>query len=109
MIAKAEIKHVRIAPSKVRQVIALLRGRDVVYARAALKAVNKRPTEFLSKLLDSAVANARAKGFDAEQLYISKIICNAGPSWKRFKAAAFGRAAPILRRTSHLKLELDIK
>ncbi|HOU36328.1 MAG TPA: 50S ribosomal protein L22 [Candidatus Omnitrophota bacterium] len=109
MIAKAEIKHVRIAPPKIRQVIALVRGRDVIAAQATLKALNKRPTEFLTKLLDSAVANAKVKGFDAQQLYISKIICNTGPSWKRFKAAAFGRAAPILRRTAHLKLELDVK
>ncbi|HNQ51386.1 MAG: 50S ribosomal protein L22 [Candidatus Omnitrophica bacterium] len=109
MIAKAEIKHVRIAPPKIRQVIALLRGRDVTSAQATLKALNKRPREFISKLLDSAVANAKVKGFGVEQLYISKIICNTGPSWKRFKAAAFGRAAPILRRTAHLKLELDVK
>ena len=109
MIAKAEIKHVRIAPPKIRQVVDLLRGRDVIEAQATLRMINKRPKEFLSKLLDSAVANAKVKGFDAKQLYISKIVCNTGPSWKRFKAAAFGRAAPILRRTAHLKLELDVK
>jgi large subunit ribosomal protein L22 len=109
MIAKAEIKHVRIAPPKIRQVIALLRGKDVLAAQATLRALNKRPKEFLLKLLESAIANAKVKGFDAQQLYISKIICNTGPSWKRFKAAAFGRAAPILRRTAHLKLELDVK
>jgi large subunit ribosomal protein L22 len=109
MIAKAEIKHVRIAPPKIRQVIALLRGKDVLAAQATLRTINKRPKEFLSKLLDSAVANAKVKGFDAQQLYVSKILCNNGPSWKRFKAAAFGRAAPILRRTAHLKIELDVK
>ena len=109
MIAKAEIKHIRIAPPKVRQVIDLLRGKDVVAAQATLRTINKRPKEFLSKLLDSAVANAKVKGFNAEQLYVSKIVCNNGPSWKRFKAAAIGRAAPILRRTAHLKIELDVR
>ena len=109
MIAKSEIKHIRIAPPKIRQVIALLRGKDVPAAQATLRTINKRPKEFLSKLLDSAVANAKVKGFDAAQLYVSKIVCNNGPSWKRFKAAAFGRAAPILRRTAHLKIELDVK
>jgi large subunit ribosomal protein L22 len=109
MIAKSEIKHIRIAPQKIRVVIALLRGKDVLAAQATLRTINKRPKEFLSKLLDSAVANAKVKGFDAAQLYVSKIICNDGPRWKRFKAAAFGRAAPILRRTSHLKIELDVK
>jgi large subunit ribosomal protein L22 len=90
-------------------VIALLRNRDVPAAQATLRTINKRPKEFLSKLLDSAVANAKVKGFNPEQLYVSRIVCNIGPSWKRFKAAAFGRAAPILRRTCHLKIELDVK
>ncbi len=109
MIAKAEVKHIRMAPPKIRQVIALLRNKDVSEAQAVLAGINKRSKEFLSKLLDSAVANAKVKGFGAEQLYVSKIVCNTGPSWKRFKAAAFGRATPILRRTAHLKIELDVK
>jgi large subunit ribosomal protein L22 len=109
MISKAEVKHIRMAPPKIRQVMALLRNKDVLEAQATLRTINKRSKEFLSKLLDSAVANAKVKGFNAEQLYVSKIVCNVGPSWKRFKAAAFGRATPILRRTSHLKIELDVK
>jgi len=109
MIAKAEVKHIRMAPPKIRQVLALLRNKDVTEAQATLATINKRSKEFLSKLLDSAVANAKVKGFNAEQLYVSKIVCNSGPSWKRFKAAAFGRATPILRRTAHLKIELDVK
>ena len=98
-----------MAPPKIRQVLALLRNKDVTEAQATLATINKRSKEFLSKLLDSAVANAKVKGFNAEQLYVSKIVCNSGPSWKRFKAAAFGRATPILRRTAHLKIELDVK
>jgi large subunit ribosomal protein L22 len=109
MIAKAEVKHIRIAPPKVRQVTALLRNKDVLSAQAILRTLNKRPTEVLSKLLDSAIANAKVKGIEPQQLYVSKVVCNIGPSWKRFKAAAFGRAAPILRRTCHLKIELDVK
>jgi len=42
-------------------------------------------------------------------LYISKIICNVGPTWKRYKAAAFGRASSIKKRTAHIKIELDLK
>ncbi len=109
MIVKAEQKFIRLSPPKVRQVIDLIRGRDVTEAEAILATVNKRPTEVLNKLLKSVVANAKVKGFTADKLYISKIVCNVGPSWKRFKAAAFGRAAPILRRTSHIRIELDLK
>lgn len=87
----------------------LIRGKDALTAQAILSALNKRPKEYLIKILKQATANAKVKGFQAEQLYISKIICNVGPSWKRYKAAAFGRAAPIKKRTSHIRIELDLK
>jgi large subunit ribosomal protein L22 len=109
MIAKAEVKFVRISPTKVRQVMDLLRHKDAVSAQNTLELINKRPKEFLLKILKSAIANAKVKGFKPEQLYVSKAICNVGPSWKRFKASAFGRAAPRLRRTSHIRIELDLK
>lgn len=109
MIAKAECKFLRISPTKVRQVIDLIRGKDAGEALAILANLNKRPKEYLLKILNSAVSNAKVKGFNLDQLYISKAICNVGPSWKRFKAAAFGRASPILKRTSHIRIELDLK
>jgi large subunit ribosomal protein L22 len=109
MIAKAEVKFLRISPTKVRQVMDLIRSKDVAEAEAILININKRPKEYLIKILKSAVANAKVKGFEPKQLYISKIICNVGPTWKRFKAAAFGRASPIKKRTAHIKIELDLK
>ncbi|MDP2905397.1 MAG: 50S ribosomal protein L22 [Candidatus Omnitrophota bacterium] len=109
MIAQAQGKFIRLAPMKVCLVMDLIRGKNVEKAEAILINLNKRPKEHLLKLLKSAVANARVKGFSGQQLYISKLICNPGPRWKRFKAAAFGRAAPILKRTSHIKIELDVK
>ncbi len=109
MIVKAEGKFLRISPTKVRQVIDLIRYKDVGDAQVLLNTLNKRPKEYLIKILKQAIANAKTKGFNSEQLYISKIICNIGPIWKRYKAAAFGRAAPIKKRTSHIKIELDIK
>jgi large subunit ribosomal protein L22 len=109
MVAMAEVKFLRISPAKVRQVMDLIRRKDVSVAESILFNLNKRPKEYLIKILKSAVANAKVKGFNSEQLYISKIICNPGPSWKRFKAAAFGRAAPIKKRTSHIRIELDLK
>jgi len=109
MISKAEGKFLRISPSKVRIVLDLIRGKDVIQAQGILLHLNKRSKEYLIKILKSAVANAKVKGFAAEKLYISKIVCNPGPMWKRFKAAAFGRAASIVKRTVHIKIELDLK
>ena len=109
MIAKAENKYIRMSPTKVRLVIDLIRNQDVPKALAILTTINKRAKEHLIKILKSAVANAKVKGFAPEQLYVSKAVCNVGPVWKRFKAAAFGRATPVLRRTSHIKIELDLK
>lgn len=109
MIAKAEGKFLRGSPRKVGQVMDLIRGKDAASAQSILLHVNKRPKEYLIKILKSAIANAKVKGFNIDQLYVSKAVCNPGPSWKRFKAAAFGRAQPILKRTSHMKIELDLK
>lgn len=109
MIVKAQGKFLRISPKKVRRLINLLRGKDIINAQAILKNTNYRSCEFLTKILNSAVANAKVKGFGPEQLFISKISCDNGPIWKRFKAAAFGRATPIKKRTSHIKVELDIR
>ncbi len=109
MIVKAETKFLRITPTKVRQVLDLIRNKDVLEAQAILFNLNKRPKEFLLKILKQAIANAKVKGFNVEQLYISKIICDGGPAWKRFKAAAFGRATSIKKRTAHIRIELDLK
>lgn len=109
MIVKAQGKFLRISPTKVRGTLDLIRQKDVTEALAILANLNKRPKEYLIKILNQAIANAKIKGFSPPQLYISKIICNVGPVWKRYKAAAFGRAAPIKKRTSHIRIELDLK
>ena len=109
MIARAEGMFLRISPSKVRLVLDLIRGKDAIQAQSILLHLNKRPKEYLIKILKSAIANAKVKGFAAEKLYVSVALCNPGPMWKRFKAAAFGRAASIVKRTVHIKIELDLK
>lgn len=109
MLVKAEGKFLRISPTKVRQVMNLIRQKDALQAKAILVTLNKRPKEFLIKILNQALANAKVKGFKPEQLYVSRAICNIGPIWKRYKAAAFGRAMPIKKRTSHIRIELDLK
>ena len=109
MISKAEGKFLRVSPSKVRLVMDLIRGKDAIEAESILLHLNKRAKEYLIKILKSAIANAKVKGFTADKLYVSKIVCNPGPMWTRFKAAAFGRAASIVKRTAHIKIELDLK
>ncbi|MDP1853110.1 MAG: 50S ribosomal protein L22 [Candidatus Omnitrophota bacterium] len=109
MIAKAENRFVRLAPRKVREVINLIRGEDTLKALAVLYNLNRRPVTMIQKTLKSAIANAKSKGIEERQLYISRITADEGPMWKRSKAASFGRAARILRRTTHLKIELDLK
>ena len=108
MIAKANGKFIRATPKKVKLVLDLIRGRSVNESLAILTHVNKGSTHFISKLLKSAISNAKQKGLAEDQLYISKIAADPGPSWKRYRAAAFGRATEILKRTTHLKIELDV-
>lgn len=108
MISKAQGKFLRVSPSKARIVADLIRGKDVLTAQGILLHLNKRSKEYLTKILKSAIANAKIKGFTADKLYISKIVCDCGPMWKRFKAAAFGRASGIVKRTVHIKIELDL-
>ena len=88
--------------------MAMIRGKDVLTSMALLKQTNKRVTDVITKILNSAVSNAKQKGLTESQLYISKITADQGPMWKRFRAATFGRATPILKRTSHLIIELDL-
>jgi len=109
MIAKAEGKFLRISPLKARTVADLIRYKDATVAQGILLHLNKRPKEPMIKILKSAIANAKVKGIPADKLYVSKIVCDGGPMWKRFKAAAFGRATSIVKRTVHIKIELDLK
>lgn len=109
MVAKAEGKFIRGSGKKIRQVVDLIRGMNAAEALAFLKFVDKRPTYYIGKVLHSAIANAKVKGLDVDDLVISKIVADDGPRWKRFRAAAFGRATEILKRTSHIMIELDLK
>jgi len=107
MIAKAEARYVRISPSKVWQTLDLVRGKSALKAIEILNLVTKKASPLVSKVIKSAMANAKNKGFSEKELFISKIAANTGPFLKRFRAASFGRAAMIRKRTSHLIVELD--
>ncbi len=72
-----------------------------------LELINKKGAYYLRKVLKSAMANAKNKGYEEGKLFISKAIANCGPVLKRYRAASFGRASMIRKRTSHILIELD--
>lgn len=111
MIAKAIARHVRMTPRKVGYVATPLRRLTVAQALAMLSETNRRAASPLVKLLASAFANARQRypELREEDVVISKLVADEGPRWKRFRAAAFGRASRIIKRTTHITVELDRK
>ena len=105
MEAKAHLKYARISPRKVKIVLDLIRGKDVAQAMASLKNTPKSASEYLTKLLRSAVANAENNfNMDASKLYVSECFVCPGPILKRIMPRAQGRAFRILKRTSHVTI-----
>jgi len=99
-----------MSPRKIRLVADLVRGMDVEEAEIQLKFLTKKAAKPILKLLNSAVANASHNfGIEKSNLFISEIQVNEGPILKRWRARAMGRAAPIMKRTSHLNLVLETK
>lgn len=110
MQAKAVARTVRIAPRKVRLVLDLVRGKEVGEAVALLKLTNKRAADVVEKLIQSAVANAEHNyDMDVDSLVVSEIYANEGPTLKRFRPRAQGRATAINKRTSHITVVLTEK
>lgn len=110
MEAKAHLKYARISPRKVKIVLDLIRGKDVATAMAILKNTPKSASEYLTKLLRSAVANAENNfNMDAGKLYVSECFVCPGPTLKRIMPRAQGRAFRIYKRTSHITVVLKEK
>lgn len=109
MIAKAIARHVRMTPRKVGYVATPLRRLTVAQALAMLSETNRRAARPVAKLLASAFANARQRypELREDDVVISKLVADEGPRWKRFRAAAFGRASRIIKRTTHITVELE--
>ena len=105
MEAKAYLKYARISPRKVKIVLDLIRGKDVATAMAILKNTPKSASEYLIKLLNSAIANAEHNfNMDVSKLYVSECFVCSGPILKRIMPRAQGRAYRINKRTSHVTL-----
>lgn len=110
MEAKAIAKYIRIAPRKAQLVVDLVRGKRVDEALAILKFTPKAAAQVVYKLIHSAAANAENNhDLDREKLFVAEIYANQGPTMKRFRPRAMGRATTIRKRTSHIGVVLKEK
>ncbi|MDT7582326.1 MAG: large subunit ribosomal protein [Pseudonocardiales bacterium] len=99
----ARLRHHRTSPTKVRQVLRLIVGKDVADARETLRFCERGPAETVMKLLDSAVANAEHNdSIPEEELYVARAFADEGPTMKRWRPRARGRGTRIRKRTSHI-------
>ncbi len=106
-IVRAKARYVRVAPRKARLVADQIRGLPVDEARTLLAFSSRGAARDLARLLDSAAANAEANHeLIAEDLKVAEVRVDEGPTLKRWRARARGRATPIHKRTSHLSLAL---
>lgn len=108
MEVKAQLKYLRIAPRKMRLLADLIRNKKVSEAKGLLDFSLKKGSQPLKKLLDSAISNAK-NNFQLEEstFRISQIMVDEGPKLKRWRARSRGRAAQILKKTSHIILILE--
>ena len=111
MPGKASAKFVRISASKVRQVANVVRGMDVNDAMTTLKHMNKSAAKPLYRVIHAALANAthlagEEDPLNVDELYVETIFANEGPTMKRIRPRAQGRAFRIRKRTSHVHVEL---
>jgi large subunit ribosomal protein L22 len=107
-VVKAKSKYLRQSPYKVRLVLNLIRGLEVKEALDVLTFTKRKAADEIKQVLESAIANAETNfGLNSSNLYISKAIADEGPTLKRFRPRARGRAGRINKRTSHLIIELE--
>jgi large subunit ribosomal protein L22 len=104
---RATAKYVRIAPRKARLVADEVRGKSYPEAASILRFTNKRAATIIGDVIDSAAANAEHNlDADPEELFVREIRVDEGPTIKRYRARAMGRATMIRKRTSHITVEL---
>ncbi len=105
MKVRAEAKYIRQSPYKVRLVLDLVRGLPIDDARDVLTLTNRRAAAPILKVLDSAVANAEHNfALDGDELFVAEAYANEGPTLKRYRPRARGRATRIRKRTSHITI-----
>jgi large subunit ribosomal protein L22 len=112
MESKATLRFARISPRKARIVADMVRGKDASEAIEILGFVERKTGPLLKKLLESAVANAehvaseKETELDIDTLYVESILVDGGPTLRRFRPRAQGRATKVLKKTSHITVRL---
>jgi large subunit ribosomal protein L22 len=110
--AIARVKHIRVTPQKARRIVDIIRGKQANEALAILKFAPQAASEPVYKLVASAMANARVKAdasnsfLDEQDLVVYRAYVDEGTTLKRFQPRAQGRAFKILKRTSHITIEV---
>lgn len=108
MRPRAVAKYIRISSSKVKIVIDQIRGKNVIEARGILMNTPKAASEPVLKVLDSAIANAENNlDMTRDNLFVAEVYADQGPTLKRIRPRAQGRAFRIRKRTSHITIVLD--
>ncbi len=103
MESRATMRYVRTTPRKMRRAVDLVRGQHVEEARRILRFSPLGASDELGKLLNSAIANAEQKpGVVADNLWISRAWVDEGPTLRRYRPRAYGRATRVRKRTSHV-------
>ena len=107
MEAKAVAKYVRMSPTKLAPVADMVRGKDLEEALTILKFTPGKSATLVEKVVQSAAANAENNHeMNVDNLYVAEIAVNQGPTMKRWRAGAQGRASVILKRSSHIEVVL---
>jgi large subunit ribosomal protein L22 len=108
METRAIARYIRISPRKARLVARNVQGKPVEDALNILKFTPKKAAGLISKVLSSALANAEQNtSLDIDNLFVKQVRIDEGPTWKRIKPRAMGRANRILKRTSHITVIVD--
>ena len=108
MEARATSKYVRTSPRKMRRTVDLIRGQHVEEARRILRLSTLGASRDVEKLLNSAIANAEQRpGVISENLRVSKAWVDEGPTFRRYRLRAYGRATRIRKRTSHVTVVVE--
>ena len=115
MEAKAQARYVRVTPQKARRIVDVVRGKNAEEAIKVLRFAPQAVAVDVRKVVESAIANARVKAdqageaFRSEELYVLEAMVDEGPTMKRFRPRAQGRAGRILKRTSHITVVVGNK
>ncbi len=110
MSSVARAKYIRMTPRKMRVVANQVRGKEVQAAIDYLNFCKRRAANPIMKVIKSALANAEQKGgIDLDNLYVKELLIDEGPTMRRWLPRARGMATKILKRTSHISVELEEK